>query len=380
MDLVRPTVAIINLDNLMHNYRTIKQHIDETKLLCVIKADAYGHGIIEYAKVLSKLGVDYFGVAIVEEGIELRKAGIWEPILVLGDVMVEQIDLFFQYNLQFTIASDIQLLRIDKRAGELGMTARAHLNIDTGMGRIGVNHSRVHKYIDAVKKCKNTIIEGVYSHFARSTDSEEYTKLQFERFQTAVNKIKNAGLNVGLRHISNSAAALSFPEMKLDMVRVGIMLHGAFPSEDKTHRLPLKPVMTLKTKVVYFKTMNPGEFVSYGSTWEPKEKGIRVITLPVGYADGYGRRMEGNTFVLIRGNRYPVIGKVCMDQCMVSLGTNGEAYPGDEVVLMGKQGDQEITAEELSKQMGTVEYELFIKITKRVPRVYTDGNVKKINY
>jgi len=370
MDLVRPTVAVINLDNLKHNFQTIKKHISDTKLLCVIKADAYGHGIVEYAQVLSKLGVDYFGVAIVEEGIELRKAGIWEPILVLGDVIVDQIDLFFQYNLQFTIASDIQLLRIDKRAGELGMTAKAHLNIDTGMGRIGVNHSRVYKYIEAVKKSKNTIIEGVYSHFARSTDSAEYTNLQFERFQKAVDEIIKAGLNPGLRHIANSAAALSYPEMKLDMVRVGIMLHGAFPSEDKTHRLPLKPVMTLKTKVVYFKTMDPGEYVSYGSTWEPKEKGIRVITLPVGYADGYGRRMEANTHVLIHGKKYPVIGRVCMDQCMVSLGLDGEAYPGDEVILMGKQGDLEITAEELSKQMGTVEYELFIKITKRVPRIY----------
>ncbi len=370
MDLIRPTVAVIDLDNLKHNYLTIKEHIKNTKLLCVIKADAYGHGIIEYAKVLSNLGVDYFGVAIVEEGIELRKAGIWEPILVLGDVMVNQIDLFFQYNLQFTIASDVQLLRIDKRASELGMTAKAHLNIDTGMGRIGVNHSRVHKYIEAIKKSENTIIEGVYSHFARSTDSEEYTNLQFDRFQKAVDKIIKAGLNPGLRHIANSAAALSYPDMKLDMVRVGIMLHGAFPSEDKTHRLPLKPVMTLKTKVVYFKTMNPGEYVSYGSTWEPKEKGIRVVTLPVGYADGYGRRMEANTFVLINGKKYPVIGRVCMDQCMVSLGLDGEAYPGDEVILMGKQGDLEITAEELSKQMGTVEYELFIKITKRVPRVY----------
>ncbi len=369
---IRPTVAEINLGNLRYNFQSIKSHIGNTKLLCVIKADAYGHGIKEYAKVLSELGADYFGVAIVEEGIELRKSGIKEPILVLGDIVEEQIKLFFDYDLDFTVSSDVKMWKIDSMAKLLNKRARAHIKIDTGMGRIGVNHARVFKYINAYKKTENIDIVGTFSHFARSTESEEYTRLQFKRFNNAVKELEEGGINCGMKHMCNSGATLRYPEMMMDMVRVGIMLHGVFPDNNPKYKIPLKPVLTLKTKVVYFKTMSPGQYVSYGSTWEPKVENERIVTLPLGYADGFGRRAKTKSCVLINGKKYPVVGKICMDQCMVSLGKNGEAYPGDEVILIGEQGEQKVRVEDMAEQNDEVVYEIFIRISKRVPRVYID--------
>lgn len=369
--VARPTVAEVNLTRLRQNVRAIQQQAAPARLMAILKANAYGHGLVEVARHLLPLGVDYLGVAFLEEGILLRNAGIPTPILVLGGILGDQIPLFLQYDLTLTASSVDKLQQIDAAAAQLGRSARVHLKIDTGMERIGVHYYNADTLFRAALRCRHCQIEGVFSHFANA-DAADLTsaRQQLARFQEALRFYEKHDLPMPLRHMANSGAILQLPESYFDMVRAGILLYGVYPSAAVPHTIPVQPALTWKSRVVYFKVVKPDHPVSYGSTWTP-EAMTRVVTIPVGYGDGYFRSLSNKAHVLIRGRRYPVVGQVCMDQFMVNIGGDS-AYNGDEVVLMGEREGQAITCAELAEWAGTIPYEVLTNINTRVPRVYVE--------
>ena len=365
----RPTHVEIRLHHIIANYNSIKSHVGQAKVMAILKANAYGHGVIEVAQTLESIEADYFGVAYVEEGIALREAKIQTPILVLGGIIGSQIPLFLENNLDITASSVDKLHAIEAVASTLGKRARVQLKIDTGMSRIGVRHDSADGLFEACLLCKHIEVVGVFSHFATADDPDDtFTRLQLERFCDVLGWFERNGLPTPTRHIANSAGLLRFPDSHLDMVRPGISLYGVYPSEEIPKTLPLLPALSWRSRVVYFKVVHPHQPVSYGATWAPDQL-TRVVTLPLGYGDGYMRANSNRASVLIRGQRYPIVGRVCMDQLMVDIGWN-EAYNGDEVVILGTQGDERITIESLAKWSGTIPYEVLTAINARVPRVY----------
>lgn len=369
--VARPTVAEVNLTRLRQNVRAIQQQTAPARLMAILKANAYGHGLVEVARHLLPLGVDYLGVAFLEEGILLRNAGIPTPILVLGGILGDQIPLFLQYDLTLTASSVEKLQQIDAVAAQLGRSARVHLKIDTGMERIGVHYYSADTLFRAALRCRHCQVEGVFSHFANA-DAADLTsaRRQLARFQEALRFYEKHDLPMPLRHMANSGAILQLPESYFEMVRAGILLYGVYPSAEVPRTVPVQPALTWKSRVVYFKVVKPDHPVSYGSTWSP-ETMTRVVTIPVGYGDGYFRSLSNKAHVLIRGRRYPVVGQVCMDQFMVNIGGDS-AYNGDEVILMGEKEGQAITCAELAEWAGTIPYEVLTNINTRVPRVYVE--------
>ncbi len=365
----RPTHVVVDLEALAHNFRLIRDFVAPARVLAVLKANAYGHGLVPVARLLEHLGADYLGVAVLEEGILLRKAGIQAPILVLGGILGSQIPLFLRYRLTLTAASIQALHLIHEAAQALNTRARVHLKVDTGMERIGVRAENAGEFLEEALRLPSLEIEGVYSHFANA-DAEDPapTQWQWERFQRVLRFLERRGVSVPLRHIANSAALIRFPETHLDIVRPGLLLYGVYPSPAVPRRLPVRPALTWKTRVVFHKQVPAGRGVSYGWTWRAPHP-TRVVTLPVGYGDGYFRALSNRTQVLIRGKRYPQVGAICMDQMMVALG-NDPVSVGDEVVLLGSQGNERISVEDLAEWAGTIPYEVLTNINTRVPRVY----------
>lgn len=369
----RPTHAEVNLSRLTENFRAIQQQVYPAKVMVILKANAYGHGLIPVAQHLQSLGVAYMGVAVLEEGILLRNAGITTPILILGGILGNQIPLFLRYQLTLTASSVEKLYQIDQTAQELGVPAQVHLKIDTGMGRIGVQYYNAHTLLDAALKCRHCQVEGVYSHFANADSPNlDSAREQLARFLQALTFYEERGLLMPLRHIANSGGILQLPESYLEMVRAGILLYGVYPSAEVAQTIPVCPILSWKSQVVYFKVIQAQQAVSYGSTWRA-EQPTRIVTVPVGYGDGYFRSLSDKAHVIIRGKKYPVVGKVCMDQLMVNIGQDS-AYNGDEVILLGKSGDQKISCDELAENAGTIPYEILTNINNRVPRLYTYGS------
>lgn len=366
----RPTKIQIDLGALADNFRTIKARVGKSRVMAVVKANAYGHGLVPCAEKLIAAGADYLGVALLEEGIELRQAGITAPILVFGGILGEQIKLFIDYDLELTASSISKLQAIDSVAAQLGKVARVHLKIDTGMERIGVHYYNAAAFFEESLRSKHCQVVGVFSHFA-SADSSDLTfaNEQLNRFLESLEFFSQRSLPMPIRHIANSGAVITLPESHLDMVRPGIALFGVAPSPHLEKALALRPVMSLVSKIVYFKVVKAGAGVSYGHTWKAQQD-TRVVTIPIGYGDGYPRRLSNCGQVLIRGKRFPIIGKVCMDQIMVDLGPEGEAYNGDEVVLIGAQDNQSITVTELAKHLDTVPHEILVSLNLRLPRTY----------
>ena len=365
---LRPTHIKINLEQIVHNYHQIRRFC-QRPVMAILKANAYGHGIIEVAKRLEKESVAYFGLAYLEEAVLLRKSGIETPILVLGGVIGEQIPTFIEYDLTITASSVDKLKAIEAAARALGTRAKVHLKIDTGMERIGVHYYSAEAIIQQALKCEHVLLEGIFSHFANADClNNTYSQLQLERFQMVLRSVEEVGLQIPIRHMSNSGAVLQFPQARFDMVRVGLLLYGVYPSMELPRKIDVSLAMKWVTRVVYFKVVKPNHPVSYGSLWK-SNKMVRVVTIPVGYGDGYHRRMTGSAKVLIRGKRYPLVGAICMDQAMVNIDWD-EAYNGDEVVLLGKQGESEITVEELAQWAGTIPYEILTSINTRVSRVH----------
>ena len=368
---LRPTHVKINLDHLCANLKAIKEKVFPAKVMIILKANAYGHGMHAVARHLSP-HADYIGVAVLEEGILLRETGIRTPILVLGGIWEEQIPEFIRHNLSLTASSVERLQQIDRVAKSLHKKARIHLKIDTGMERIGVHYYNAHTLQDAALQCKNVIVEGIYSHFANSDAKNlDHARIQLARFNEVLNFYPKHSLPFPpLRHIANSGAILQLTdEAKFDMVRPGILLYGVYPSNEIKRTIKVTPALSWSSKVVYFKVTKPNHPVSYGSTWQSDSE-TRVATIPVGYGDGYFRAMSNQAEVIIRGTKGPQVGRICMDQIVVNLSADGTGYNGDEVILIGKQGDEKITAEDLARWAGTIPYEILTNINTRVPRVY----------
>jgi len=374
-EIIRPTRIEVDLRILADNFRKLKSYVQPARVMPVLKANAYGHGLIRTAKLYQELQADYLGVAVVEEGILLRETGITLPILVLGGVWGNQIPLFLKHKLAITASSIDKLKQIDETAEQMKIKAVVHLKIDTGMERIGVHYYNAEKFLDAAFSFKNIIIEGIYSHFATAeSDDLSFTKLQLERFSEVLEYFNKQSFNHSdiqpIRHISNSGAILQLNEANLDMVRPGIMLFGVYPSMNIKKTVGVKPALTWKSLVVYFKVIKAGNAVGYGLTWKP-DHNIRTVTVPVGYGDGYMRSMSHKAKVLLNGRLYPVIGNISMDQIVVNIESDS-AYNGDEVILLGSDGKNSITCEELSGWAGTIPYEILTNINTRVPRIYID--------
>lgn len=368
-DILRPTNVEVNLSLLKNNYTAIKNHVSPSKVMPILKANAYGHGLVEVAKYFEKQNADYLGVAVLEEGILLREEGIKMPILVLGGILGNQIPHFLKHDLTITASSAAKLKQIDEAAEALKIKAKVHLKIDTGMERIGVHYYNAENFLEEAVKLKNINIEGIYSHFANTNSSDlSYTKMQLERFLEVLYFFEKHSLQTPLRHISNSGGILQLPEANLDMVRPGIMLFGVYPSQETRKTILVEPALTWKSNVVYFKVIKPGHPVGYGSKWQ-SDHNTRAVTIPVGYGDGYFRSMSHKAHVLINGKKYPVIGTISMDQIVVNI-ENDSAYNGDEVILVGSQNGNTITCEELAEWACTIPYEILTNINTRVPRVY----------
>lgn len=369
--ILRPTHLEVDLERLRDNYAAIRAHVQDTPVMAVLKANAYGHGLVPVARLYESLGAPYLGLAFLEEGIRLRQAGIRTPILVLGGILGSQIPLFLEHDLTLTASSVDKLRAVEECAAATGRKARVHLKIDTGMERIGVHWYSAEPLLEASLHCPHVEVEGIFSHLANADAADlRHARLQIERFHEVLAFYERHGLPTPIRHIANSGAVVQLPEARLDLVRPGILLYGVYPSPECPRTVPVHPALTWKSTVVYFKVVQPGNPVSYGSTWAP-DRLCRLVTVPVGYGDGYPRAMSGHAEVILHGRRYPVVGRICMDQVMVNIGWDS-AYNGDEVVLLGEANGARITVEELADWAGTIPYEILTGINTRVPRVYLD--------
>lgn len=369
-DVIRPTRVEVDLKILAENFKQIKKHTG-VKIMPVLKANAYGHGLVRIAKLMEELNADYLGVAVLEEGILLRNEGIKTPILVLGGIWGNQIPHFIKHDLTITASSIEKLNQIEEISLQMKKHAKVHLKIDTGMERIGIHYYNAEKLLNASLQCKHVDIEGIYSHFA-SADSADlsFAKLQLERFNETLSFYEKHSLPEPIRHISNSGAILQMPEARFDLVRPGIMLYGVYPSAEVKRTIEVKPALSWKSLVVYFKVIKAGNTVGYGMKWKT-DHNIRAVTVPLGYGDGYLRSMSNKAEVLLNGKRYPVVGVISMDQIVVNI-EQDSAYNGDEVILIGGSGKNKITVEELADWAGTIPYEILTNINTRVPRIYVE--------
>jgi len=364
----RPTRIVVDLDHLAFNLRSIRAHVG-VPVMGIVKANAYGHGLVRVAQHLQAQGVEQLGVAFLEEGIALRQAGVTAPVLVMGGIFGRQVTQFIAHDLEITVSSLDKLRLVEAAAQALGRKAVIHLKIDTGMERIGVHSYSARPFIEAAVASPWCVLKGIYSHLACSDDPfSPMSAQQLERFLEACAHIERIGAPMPIRHLANSGGVLHFPETWLDMVRPGIMLYGVQPDPASRHTVDLKPVMSLASRVVYFKVVKAGNPVSYGATWAP-ERDTRVVTVPIGYGDGFPRALSSRGEVLIRGQRYPIVGRVCMDQFMVDIGQDS-AFNEDEVVLVGSQGDNAISVEALAQRAGVIPYEILVGLNDRIPREY----------
>ncbi len=371
---LRPTYLQVNLSTLTANYHAIKQAVGARAVMVILKANAYGHGLVRVAQHIAQEGVAYFGVAYLEEALLLRQHGVETPILVLGGIVGNQIPLFIEHCITITASSVEKLEAIEAAAQTLGIKARVHLKIDTGMERIGVHYYSAETLLAASLQCEWCEIEGIYSHFANADSADlAHAQAQLSRFQTVLDFYDKRNLPRPRVHIGNSGAILQLPDAHFDMVRAGILFYGVYPDPQIRKTISVRPALTWKSKVVYFKVVQPNHPVSYGSTWQ-SDKMTRIVTVPVGYGDGYFRSMSGKAEVIIRGKRYPVVGRICMDQMMVDIGWE-TAYNNDEVILLGNDGNgMAISADELAEWAGTIAYEILTNINTRVPRVYVTSD------
>jgi len=366
----RPTVGEVDLRALEFNYRQIKKRIPaDVKLLAVVKADAYGHGAIPVSLRLEKLGVEYLGVAIPEEGVELRKGGVKTPILVLGGIFGEEVEQIFRFHLTPVIFKKDSLEVLSREAERRRRKVKVHLKVDTGMGRLGVPLNHWPDFLREVRRFPRIEAEGILSHFSMTDEEKEFTQNQWSAFQGAVAIAQELGISSRYLHMASSATLTAFPAYAARLVRPGIMLYGSYPSPAFRTLIPLKPVMTLKTRIHFLKSVPPGTRISYGGTFKAKRESL-IATLPIGYADGYSRHLSNHGEVLIHGKRVPVVGKICMDFIMVDVTDIPRVSAGDEVVLMGRQGKEQITPEEIAEKINSISYEVLCLIGKRVPRIY----------
>lgn len=382
---IRPAYAEINLDNLIHNMKEIRMLSGtETQVMAVIKADGYGHGSTKIAQVLLDNGADALAVAVLDEAIELRQAGIKAPTFILGYTQPERSEEVVKYDLEQSVFSLESAKALSKAAMAQEKTVAIHVKIDTGMGRVGLQaDNNAVEIIKEMHKLPNLKIKGIFTHFATADEvNKNYTQMQFDRFNWICTKLEEQGIEIEIKHCGNSATIIDLPSMHLNMVRAGIMLYGLAPSEDvMLNKLQLKQVMSLKVRITHVKEIEAGQSVSYGRRFIAGET-TTIASLPIGYADGYTRLLTGKAEALVKGKRVPVVGSICMDQCMIDVTGIEDVKVGDEVVLFGHQGDGYISIDEIAKKLGTINYEVVCMISRRIPRVYVSNGevVEVLNY
>lgn len=367
---MRPTYLEVNLGQLRQNLINIKRRVQPAKVLVLLKANAYGHGVDGVAPFIAPLA-DYLGVAIVEEGAHLRALGIRTPIMVLGGILPYELPEFIKHDLTVSVSSMELLEAAEATARASGARLKVHLKIDTGMERTGVHDYEARDFLARSLGCDHLDIEGIYTHFANSeTKDLAHARLQVSRFNEVLAFYEQQGITPpGLRHMANSGAILQLPESHLDMVRAGVMFYGIYPGSEVARTVEVAPAVRWMSSVVYSKITLPGRPVSYGSLWST-DRPVRVITIPCGYGDGYFRRMSNQARVLVNGRSYEQVGRICMDQFMANA-MDDDVGVGDEVVLLGDAGDgRRITTEEMASWAGTNEYEVLTNISARVPRVF----------
>ncbi len=366
---MRPTYLEVDLPRLRQNLENIRQHVKPAKVMAVVKANAYGHGVDEVGPYIAQYA-DYLGVALVEEGVHLRQLGIQGPILVMGASLPDQAHLFVEHDLTMAVSSIALLEAADAAGDAAGKKLKVHLKIDTGMERTGVHEYEAGPFIERSLACRHLEIEGIFSHFANSEAVDlSHAHLQLQRFREVLGIYEKLHAPApAIRHMANSGAILQLPESHFDMVRPGIMFYGIYPGREVMRTVEVRPAATWRSRVNFSKITQPGRPVSYGSLWK-SDVPTRIVTIPCGYADGYFRRMTNQAQVIINGKKYEQVGRICMDQFMVNVGGD-EASPGDAVILLGRvESGEAITAEDLADWAGTNEYEVMTNISARVPRV-----------
>ncbi len=369
--------AKVNLDAIRHNLLEVRKKLSgDTKLMAIIKADAYGHGAVPLAKSIGESGkIDYYGVAIIEEAVELREAGIATPVLILGYTPKEQYDLVVSYDVAQTVFQYEMAEALSKEAKRQGKTAKIHIKVDTGMTRIG--YTDTIESVEDIKRIaalENIEIEGLFSHFARADETDKTsTELQLQRYIAFVDLLEREGIHIPVKHIANSAGIIEFPQAYFNMVRCGIVTYGIYPSDMvKQEEIKLIPAMEIKTHVIFVKEVERGVSVSYGGTYVTDRR-TKIATIPVGYADGYSRNLSNYGKVIIHGQYAPILGRICMDQFMVDVTDIKDVKQGDIVTLLGRDGDAFLSAEQVAEWSHSFAYELVCTVGKRIPRVYTQS-------
>ena len=367
----RPTWVEIDLNAIKYNFFQLKKLLKKnTAMLIVVKANAYGHGILEVSKALVKAGVDYLGVATTDEAILLRENNFNIPILTLGGILKPEISAVIKNNITQTV-HDIELARnINISAARLNKKAKVHIKIDVGMGRIGVWHENAIEFMKKVACLKNIEIEGIFSHFPSADEDRELTISQIERFRSILQDLKSIGIKVKYRHIANSTAVTSYKDSHMDLVRPGLMVYGLYPKRyGYSKKIDLRPALSLKSRIVFIKDVPSGRRISYGGTYTTNRQ-TKIATIPIGYGDGFSRSLSNKGYVLIKGKRSPILGRICMDQIMVDIGHIDRIEQGEEVVLIGEQKRDRIRVEDIAHLCGTIPYEVVCWLDNRIQRIY----------
>ncbi|ETT86598.1 alanine racemase [Viridibacillus sp. FSL R5-0477] len=370
--MYRPIWAEISLSNISHNIREFRKIIpNSTKIMAMVKANGYGHGASQVSKKAIDTGVDYLAVASLEEAIELRKSNIKAPILILGYTPPSAAKHVVHWDLTQSIFNLEHAESLSKYGQILGKKAKVHVKVDTGIGRLGLQAEEASDFIDTVSKMEGIYLEGVFSHFATADEANKsYAERQTNRWKSLLAELEKRKVSIPLLHIANSAATIEFPNMTYDMVRIGISMYGLYPSKDVNYtKVNLRQAMQLKTKVIHIQTLEKGSGVSYGATMIKRDKAV-IATIPIGYGDGYSRRLSGMAYVLIHGQKAPVFGRICMDFCMIDVTDIKDVNIGDEVVVYGDQGNHFISLDEVANVLETISNEVACNLGHRVPRIY----------
>lgn len=375
--ILKRTWAQVSMEDLEHNFNALKGLMKENCKICgVVKADGYGHGAVAVSALWQSLEADYLAVSNVEEAVQLRKAGIYIPILILGYTPIEQTELLLEHNITQTVNTLSYAIELNNRLLELDKSLKIHIKVDTGMSRLGMTAyggmESAYEEILGIDELPRLYPEGIFTHFAVSDEpeGEEYTRDQFERFTSLIHNLRKVGISFEIRHCCNSAAAIKYPDMHLDMCRVGISIYGLYPNPENRSGVELRPAMALRSTIVQIKDFPMNADVSYGRTYKT-ERDCRLAVIPIGYADGLYRSFSNNRDMLVRGKRAPVRGRVCMDMCIIDVTDIPEAAVGDIVTIFGSDGDAFLPMDELAAQAKTITYEIACSISKRVTRVYT---------
>ena len=368
---LRPAWVEVNLDVFEENLKSIQKVVGpRCGVMAIVKANAYGHGAVECALVAQEAKCRMLGVAVLGEALELRRAGVTMPILAMGYTPIEQVEMAVQNDVDITVYSLDLARALSSAATRLGRWAKVHIKVETGMGRLGLQPGpALDAFLAQITSLPNMTVTGVFTHFAASDGDYDYTMQQFNGFRSALAQMARVHSRSLLRHCANSAAIMDFPQTYLDMVRPGILLYGSWPSESVKRLAEFEPPLSLKARIGHIRNAEAGETVGYGRTYTT-DRPATIATLPIGYADGYNRALSNRGHVLVRGQKAPITGRVCMDQFMIDVTGIPGVQVGEEVVLIGRQGDMTITSDDLAALVGTIPHEILTRLGARVPRVY----------